>query len=195
MKASLKLQRQIDDITRIYPGWQDAERGIRMAELVLEKSPVTIVEIGVYCGRSFFPQALALKEILGELGDGTIFGIDPWNEAKPDGPVDMRTALSLFMDGLRRMKLEPYSVIICGQSRYCSDLFFLPGIDILHIDGSHDEDDAMNDVLLYGPKLKQGGYIWFDDVEYTSLKRALYRLEDFCTLVEDYKTYRLYQKD
>lgn len=46
-------------------------------------------------------------------------------------------------------------------------------IDMLHIDGNHAHESATGDVNLYVPKVKSGGYIWFDDIDWDSTQGAL----------------------
>ena len=57
-------------------------------------------------------------------------------------------------------------------------------IDILHIDGNHTEDSAYFDAVHWLPKVKQGGYIWFDDVNWSTTNKAVRYMKDYCTLIE-----------
>jgi len=65
----------------------------------------------------------------------------------------------------------------------------IPEIDILHIDGNH-QDAALLDVELYFPKVKSGGYIWFDDIKSSNVqkkKKATIALESIlpeCEIIE-----------
>jgi len=51
-------------------------------------------------------------------------------------------------------------------------------IDILHIDGNHEEISSCRDVELYVPKLKTGGYLWFDDANWKETKKAINLIEN-----------------
>jgi predicted O-methyltransferase YrrM len=41
-------------------------------------------------------------------------------------------------------------------------------IDILHLDGNHSAEASTRDVENYLPRLRRGGYLWFDDVNWPS---------------------------
>lgn len=53
---------------------------------------------------------------------------------------------------------------MCMSSRHALSHFMNESIDILHINGNHTEANALADVQMFLPKLKKGGYLWFDDV-------------------------------
>ena len=59
-------------------------------------------------------------------------------------------------------------------------------IDILHIDGNHEEESSCRDVELYLPKVKKGGYIWFDDANWYQTQKAISLIENKfgCKLVD-----------
>jgi predicted O-methyltransferase YrrM len=52
-------------------------------------------------------------------------------------------------------------------------------IDILHIDGNH--TSALEDVLTWLPKIKKGGYLWFDDANWHETKPAVQYLMEYCS--------------
>ena len=55
-------------------------------------------------------------------------------------------------------------------------------IDILHIDGNHTADVALSDAYMWLPKVKKGGYIWFDDANWPTTAKAGAYLREHCTL-------------
>lgn len=69
-------------------------------------------------------------------------------------------------------------------------------INILHIDGNHTEQIALADAKMFLPKVKKGGYIWFDDVNWSSTNKAVQFLTENCTLDETRSTsmYFLFKK-
>ena len=69
-----------------------------------------------------------------------------------------------------------------------------PEVDILHIDGGHAEENALEDVRVYVPLVRKGGYVWFDDSNWPSTQAAMRKLEETCRLENDQGTYRLYRK-
>ena len=194
------LRAAITEIIPLVRGWEGkVERPFRMAELIVQEKPETVVEIGVFGGQSLIPQAMALKA----LRRGRIYGIDPYNldvisqqmaEFDDKGMwlrQDMHVVLNDTLSAIRMFELQRYVVMILGESKDCSLLFNT--IDILHIDGSHTEEGALLDVNLYGKRVRPGGYIWMDDTHFPSLEPALKELEDFCELVDDWGGYRLYR--
>jgi hypothetical protein len=63
-------------------------------------------------------------------------------------------------------------------------VIFFPdnSIDILHIDGNHSEDPALFDAKNWLPKVRPGGYIWFDDANWPTTKKAVDYLLETCEL-------------
>lgn len=191
-----------DAITRDIPlmeGWLCPERGLEMAELILDTRPQVVVEIGVFGGRSLVSQGLALKEI----GEGKIYGIDAWkrevtyegeSEANKDwwAKVDMNDIHRKAMEALWNHGLDEFAIVLRCASQFCHDLF--PAIDIIYIDGCHSEVASCRDVELYLPNVVQGGWLWLDDVDWVSTKKAQAMVEEKCDVMKDGGTYRLYRK-
>jgi predicted O-methyltransferase YrrM len=46
-------------------------------------------------------------------------------------------------------------------------------LDWVYIDGSHDTDSVLRDILMYAPKVKRGGYLLFHDYTWDSVKKAI----------------------
>ncbi len=86
---------------------------------------------------------------------------------------------------LNSYKLSEYCNVMRMSSLHALPLFADESIDILHIDGNHTEENALADVLMYLPKLKKGGYLWFDDVNWTSTHKAVEYLMSSEQLVMD----------
>ena len=61
---------------------------------------------------------------------------------------------------------------------------FIDCIDILYIDGNHSEPASMKDVMLYLPKVRQGGYIWYNDSIWPERQEALDLLSEECEVVK-----------
>src|ERR1700722_11542692 len=58
-------------------GWCSKEKASVLVDIVRAVMPKTIVEVGVFGGKSLIPMAFALKKN----GFGNIYGIDPWLNA------------------------------------------------------------------------------------------------------------------
>lgn len=153
-------------------GWCSAEKSDAMIDLILNTKPKVCVEIGVFAGSSILPTASALKC----LGRGKVYAIDPWktNECLRGmkesahlewwSNVNLNDIYLLFIKLLREEKISEYCKVLKMSSKEAVD--FVPKtIDILHIDGNHCEEAALFDAQTYIPKVKPGGYIWFDDID------------------------------
>src|ERR1700683_5195449 len=72
----MTLHDKISESLSINPhGWCSVEKAHILAGCVTSMGGGTVVEIGVYTGRSFLPMALAVKHC----GKGIAIGIDAWN--------------------------------------------------------------------------------------------------------------------
>lgn len=173
-------------------GWMLPERGLAMAALILEYKPKVVVEIGVFGGRSMFCIALALRH---NNNGGQIYAIDPWEKGVAlDGEVvescrewwgtlDIESIHQKAMGVIWKHNLDKWAVVIRSASHHCHSLF--TEIDALNIDGNHNEFQSCRDVELFVPKLKAGGFLWFDDSDWPSTQKALAIVEKSCTLIKD----------
>lgn len=183
-------------------GWTDAQRGIEMAELVMQVNPLCVVELGVFGGRSLIAQALAVKH----LNRGVVIGVDPWRTADALeaehvpanldwwSKVDIHAIHRGFMEALWRLQLESHTLVIRAASQHAVRLITQP-IDILTIDANHSELASCRDVELYLPRVNRGGYIHFDDCDWASTQKAQVMMEQLCETVKvspdgHYKLYR-----
>lgn len=195
------LQMAVEDASMRLPGWQPAARCLAHVELILKVNPARVVEIGVYGGRSLIPQAMALKH----LGNGgKIYGIDPWHRetaiagVAPGQEADWRTKdfdgiHTDFMHAVETYRVRDEVVPIRARSDQAHSLFAPGSIDILHIDGSHAEQDAVADVVRYILRMRAGGHVWFDDSDFASTQKAISYLDSHAELVRDYEYFRLYR--
>jgi hypothetical protein len=191
---------------RLIEGWCTPEKADKMMDLIYDTHPQICVEIGVFGGSSIFPTAKALKY----LGAGVVYAIDPWlNEEcvkgyAPDDPnyswwlqAPLPNIYQHFLNNLQRYDLFAYCPILRMTSAWAVKLFPNESIDILHIDGNHTEDLALEDVMNYLPKVKQGGYIWFDDANWRTTRKAVQYLNQHCLHYPERSTQScfLYQKN
>lgn len=196
-----ELASTIREWHRTSEGWMEFERMMEMAQLILDTGPSVVCELGVFGGRSFITQALALKEN----GHGKIYGVDPWklekaiegeNDANVNwwkNNVDLNVIHQYCVNALWKYELDKHATIIRSASQDCYELF--KKIDILNVDGNHSEVASCRDVTLYLPMVKPGGYVWFDDCDWATTKAAQNWLEDACEIVKvspdgHYKLYR-----
>jgi predicted O-methyltransferase YrrM len=179
-------------------GWCSKEKAAAMVDLILEEKPNVCVEIGVFGGSSILPTALALKYN----NSGKVWAIDPW--AADECLIGMNR--EIHRDWWSSFNFEDIYLGFCnlitkeGLNKYCSvvratskqALELTPKtIDIIHIDGNHSEESAYFDATQYIPRVRSGGYIWFDDVHWKkypdqqfNTKKALEYSLQFCELVK-----------
>ncbi len=172
-------------------GWCTPERGIEMAERIIETKAKVCIDIGVYAGRSTIAMGLAARE----LGNSHVYGIDSW---KIDSAVEGDTVEEnarwwkekANLEEMHRQtmvviwahRLDQWMTIIRNSSQYVHQLF--PVIDFLNLDGNHTELASCRDVELYFPKLRSGAYATVDDCDWLSVQPALKLIEEQCDLIK-----------
>lgn len=183
------IQREISSIE----GWCSKEKALAMFDLIIKENPKICVEIGVWGGSSIFPTALALK-LLGN--KGVVFAIDPWEteecikhyeKGDPNfewwSKVDIHKIYVSYVNMLQKFDFIP-QCITCKETSSNAYEKIPYEIDILHIDGNHSEEASFFDIVTYYPKVKSGGYIWFDDKNWASTKKAIDYLYEHCIYVQ-----------
>lgn len=176
------------------PGWCSKDKADKLIQTIKENNLQLSVEIGVFGGSSFFPQALAMKD----KGSGLAIGIDPWttdsaledmtNEANKNwwGSLNLETIYNAFMKNIEKYELNKFCNILRNKSENIVNQITDESIDLLHIDGNHCERLAYQDSVLFLPKVKHGGYVFFDDIGWVesgniaSTQKGLTYLKEFC---------------
>ncbi|HEV8051121.1 MAG TPA: class I SAM-dependent methyltransferase, partial [Parachlamydiaceae bacterium] len=162
-------------------GWCTRNKAAILIDMVFMLRPKTIVEIGVWGGKSLIPMAQALNTTK----SGIIFGIDPWDSlasiqgmegANYDwwGTVDHTMILQGLLEKISKFQLSGHIQLIKDTSENASPI---PNIDILHIDGNHSENASMHDVNKWVPLVRNGGIIIFDDVDWITNEKAVQWLD------------------
>lgn len=191
--TTLRIQKGI-------PGWCSKEKSEKLMDLIHEVKPEVCVEIGVFGGSSVYPMARTLKYF----DYGTLYAIDPWetidcldgyDEEDPNytwwNEMDLEKVYKDFARMLLRYNLDTHCNVLKMTAENAITHFEDESIDILHIDGNHTEENNMKDLMLYFPKLKKGGYLWFDDVGWTDVHgncctdKAIDFLSENCIFIEE----------
>lgn len=171
-------------------GWCSFEKASILVDLITALKPDTVVEIGVFGGKSLVPMASALKYN----HKGKIYGVDPWSEvASSDGMeganlswwshIDHLRILNGLQKKIKEFKLQSQVILIQATSEDCP---IIDQIDIIHIDGNHSEKASYLDVLKWVPHVKSGGLIVFDDINWSTTKLATDWLNTNCTKLAEY---------
>jgi predicted O-methyltransferase YrrM len=174
-------------------GWADGNKVRRMAQLCRDAK--CCVEVGVWAGKSLLAMALATK--------GDVYGIDPWDTAasvsgwdNTDNGVwwssvdheEIYKKCRALMSDLSHVKLLRMTSADASPS-FADDM-----VDIVHIDGNHADDIALSDVVAWTPKIKKGGFLILDDIDWPSTKPAQqWLLDNGWKQVEEYHTWAVYK--
>jgi len=172
-------------------GWCTKNKAGIMIDLVFMLRPKTIVEIGVWGGKSLIPMAYALQL----LGNGKVYGIDPWDALESiqgmEGvnydwwsKVDHQMILYGLVEKISKFRLNEQIHLVKATSKNAQPI---PNIDMLHIDGNHSENAAMIDVNKWVPLVRKGGIIVFDDVTWTTNEKAVEWLDENCIRIAVYQ--------
>lgn len=188
-----ELKEHVCNVLPSLHGWCSREKALNFIDLVLETKPKVCVEIGVFGGSSLFPVASTLKF----LGEGVIIGIDPWDkmecikyfDPKEDeahlnwwGKVNLERIYTSYIGMLRMFALEDRCITIKATSEKAASA--VASIDILYMDGNHNEKVSTRDVELYLPKVCSGGYVWINDSLWPEMQAAVDLLMEECDVVK-----------
>lgn len=184
------------NMDQIYDGWCTKQKASILIDIILTTRPKKIVEIGVWGGKSLIPMAQALK-VLG----GKVYGIDPWdNDASIEGvmhegsryfwsTVNHEEVMRKLIDHINRFELQNQIELIRATSK---DAPIIENIDVLHIDGNHSEITSYLDVTKWVPHVRKGGWIIFDDMNWTesgmvTTSKAVQYLNEHCHKIAEIK--------
>jgi len=129
------------------------------------------VEIGVFCGASAAVMARSV-----DASCGLVHAIDPWiSDTQYEEPANKK-----FWEDDHRMDyvfrtatvtLSAFNNVsmIRSKSEDVVDEYEDESIDLLHIDGNHTEAASLRDCKGWFSKVKQGGIIILDDLDWQEL--------------------------
>ncbi len=180
-----QVKRNVFGYMEHLPGWCTINKASILIDLIFMLEPKTVVEIGVFGGKSLIPMAAALKVT----GKGCIYGIDPWNSLESTdgmegahlvwwGKLDHDKIMRDFQKKVVEFAVIDQVVVIKTTSELAPPI---SNIDILHIDGNHSEKAANLDVNKWVPLVRKGGVIIFDDLDWPSNASAVKWLDENCT--------------
>jgi predicted O-methyltransferase YrrM len=187
-----ELKQHVHRILPSLEGWCSKEKASHFIDLILESKPKTWVEIGVFGGSSIFPVASTLKL----LGEGVIIGIDPWEKGECikylDSPEDLINhdwwskvnldyVYDSYLNMLKKYELSDYCITMKTTSEQAAKA--IGAIDVLHIDGNHSKEASTQDVQLFLPKVRSGGYVWMDDCLWNGTQNAFNLLSQSCDVI------------
>lgn len=183
-------------------GWCGVDKACQIANIILENPIKLAVEIGVFAGRSLIAMAFAVDE----KGDGKVYGIDPWERrASLEGTnskindewwskLDYDYFFKYTIDLIHQHGLSSKCIVLRLHGDVASAIFGEQSIDLLHIDGNHSEETSCKDVDLWFPKVSEGGFIVFDDINWPTTQKAVKKLEEKCEVHFKTETYAIFKK-
>ena len=92
----------------------------------------------------------------------------------------------MFLQNIQNYQLEQFVNVVRKKSSEVVEQFGESTIDILHIDGNHCERLAYEDCVNFLPKVKSGGYVFFDDTTWVeqgnvaSTQKGYSYLKEYC---------------
>jgi len=180
------------------------DKTIYMANLIIDHQMRRTVEIGVYRGRSFIPQALAHRRT-----GGLVIGIDPYAAVaaqEADAPERIADEIKRWtertdFDGIysdlqgtvAQLGLSAHAKLIRATSDDALAQVEYP-IDMLHVDGNHDAEFVKKDIANYVPLLRDGGFLIVDDIDWESVSVCLGDLDAHCDCIARFDTWGVWRK-
>ena len=202
---SQSLENQVDEWAKKIPpdfiGGPQTNKQQIIAQLIVDNDLRTMVEIGVWRGRTLIPMAIAT----GLIG-GRTFGIDPYTaknmaeeELSPQIYETLNEAIpKIDFDGVYQelqshLSEFPNCTLIRKPAIEAADE--IPSvIDGIHIDGNHDQAFVESDIKTYLPKVKPMGLIIMDDIDFPGVLASLHLFDGVATKVYDGGTWGVWQK-
>ncbi|MEC5157852.1 class I SAM-dependent methyltransferase [Chryseobacterium sp. MP_3.2] len=192
LKSKSEKKILISEIEEIYAripidfgGGCSIQKGLLMSLLISNFKLQKTVDLGVYRGRSLFPQAIAHKLF----SDGVVFGVDPYSNlaAVQNDRPELQKDLDHFVKEtdfnklyndvtslIQSNKLTGNCMLVRETSADASSFFINNNymLDLVHIDGNHDTKFVMEDANNYLPLLNDKSFIVLDDVSWDSVQPA-----------------------
>lgn len=158
----------VDMTKKYYFGWRPAYKNL----LTIEK-PIA-VEVGVLEG---FNTNFAIKYI----NFGKYYLVDPYKKYDTKGDIgELDKHPQEFWDDLylrtrERFKDKPNLEFIRKTSKEASKCFLDNSLDFVYIDADHSYDCVWEDLNLWFPKVKVGGWLAGHDISHIYVSSAVYK--------------------
>jgi predicted O-methyltransferase YrrM len=181
-------------------GWCGDIKRNMIRDLVLKSNAKLCVEIGVLKGSSLMCFAEGLSHT-----EGKVIGIDPYSYEGFKNHIPFEDLNDLVYNKiftgqhvLDNLYSNLVNVIeennlnnIIQLVRDFSENYYMnierESVDILHIDGNHDEKHVTMDILYYLPLVKNNGYIIMDDITWDGVKKSIdNHLVDRCHFIGNF---------
>lgn len=182
----------LEQLSRMHGyGWCGPEKALALYRLVRDNDARVCVDVGVFAGKSCLSMAFACKE----KKSGIVVAVDAWekglctfdaDEAARNWwstNVDLELIYRKFLTEMVATETSPY-IRVLRMSSWNASRFVDEPIDVLHIDGSHDEFSSSCDVCYWLPRLRVGGHVCLDDYDWASLQTAVKLTRKCCDEIQ-----------
>lgn len=151
---------QIDRLVSPIDGWLTTKEGSSLYKLARFDAPnSTIVEVGSFKGRSTSWLSFAIND----RGGGKVYAVDHW---KDWGEISGVELFQTFINNLNSLNLLSFVQPIQSDTIDAANNWPLHNeIGLLFIDAVHDYHSVRRDFEFWSPKVIEGGYIAFHDVD------------------------------
>lgn len=152
-------------------------------DLVRFAQPSMLVELGTYCGTSFFSFCQAVKD--GGLSTHC-YAIDSWNGDPHSGySHEAGEKVFQFVQNINDHEFSTFATLLRCDFDQALHAFTNESIDLLHIDGYHTYEAVHHDYMTWYPKLSDDGIILFHDICVRTSDFGVYRLWEELTVKEN----------
>jgi hypothetical protein len=183
------LRAQVSTILESVPidfgGGCSVAKATVLAQIIVSQRITNSIDIGIYRGRSYFPQALAHEKYT----HGKVIGIDPYSkgDAMEYDEKELQDAITDFVavtdfdeifttvNSLRtELGVADASEILRTTSDAAAVELASRTFGLIHIDGNHDSGAVLSDVKNYLPLLDpNNGFLVLDDISWSSVRPAV----------------------
>jgi FkbM family methyltransferase len=178
-------------------GWCTPRKAVWLAGLIAENGCNQVLEIGVFGGRSLIPMALAVRQ---QAPDGKVYGVEAWTsdlevETATDAAgdawwrnVELEAIKARFLSSLLDNELAGIVNVLemsSDEAFACLTAIGPFAFDLIHLDGSHDEAQALRDARSWMGLLRPGGILVLGDIAWPSMQAAREHLRSNLSVVEE----------
>jgi len=201
----------LDRIAAVVPtleGWCTVEKAQWLASWIVRHKCTKVVEIGVFGGRSLIPMGMAMRALdEGETAwPGRVDGFDPYSNqiAEADDTdeanrqwwktIDLQRVHKVAVEGVVANDVGSVVSIILSTGSTGVMWYGDSSLDIVHVDGSHNEAASTLDVKLWWPKVRTGGVMVMDDTNWAQVQAARALVGSMGKRIHEAGTWEVYQK-
>lgn len=198
-----RLRQRVGDAIPSLHGWTTVDKGVRMAEIVVEARSARSVELGVFGGRGTISLAIGHEVI----GVGEVLAIDPWAKAaslegdnSPEndewwGKLDHEAIYASCIEAMRSSGVDRWCRVLRERSADAVRRVTDASVAVMHQDSNHSEVISSAEVEQWVPKLRPDGWWIADDTDWPTTRKAQARLVELgFAVVEDHGSWKVFRR-